>query len=233
MVVPYFSYEWTILLSVIIILIIAKIIFISYIVKKIRDDIKNYGNFRFNFMFGVFLFFSGLLISRIFFMIFDFYLTSFDPDLYYIVPNIFFWKAGIFIGQVCSSIFIFITDKNVLKFKFKGVLAYICLGVTLVQTFYPISNSEEFTIISTIGILTMALMMIIPIIFIYVGYKTPKIRFASYLMAIGMVIYFLGAILLSEFITQLGSRMIMYTISAIVKIIGLLFLVYGSTRFIF
>jgi len=225
--------EWTILLISIITLIVAKLLFTLYLGKRIYDKRKESGKIELDFRFAVFFFSLSFCIARIMFMYFDFFMTSFDPNLYYLSPNIIVWKLAILIAQSSIALLYFIVDLKVLKFKLKGIFAYIIMVITLIQVFYPVSSQAEFELVSTLGMIGQLLVIFVPLIFFYVGYKSPALRKTSYMVAIGILIFFIGGLILNGSIVSLiGSTVLAYFMSSILKIIGLLLFVYGSIKFV-
>jgi len=151
------------------------------------------------------------------------------------MPNILIWKSAILIGQIGISAFILIIDQKLLQFKFKGILAYFYIVITLIQVFYPVANSGDFYFISKIGVIASAVIIIViiavPLIFFYFGYKLAKLKQITLLTAIGIILYFIGNTILSESFVQMGSRVVFYFLSSILKITGFSCIVIGSIKF--
>ena len=117
-----------------IIIIITKISLGVYLYRREKkNENKNY------FIRGACFMMFMLAISRIFYFIFDFYLTKFDNSLYYISPNIWIWKVGNFLSAISAAYLLYVIDKKVMQFKFKGSFAYIVFIVSMVQFFYPVN----------------------------------------------------------------------------------------------
>jgi hypothetical protein len=111
------------------------------------------------------------------------------------------------------------------------------MGVTLFQVIYPVNNAADFALVSAAGMFGTLVLILIPIIFIYLGLKTPSIRFYTFLFVIGIISYFIGAILLSEFIIApmeiaygSGIRVAIHSLSLILKLIGIVLWVYIATK---
>jgi hypothetical protein len=82
------------------------------------------------------------------------------------------------------------------------------------------------------------IIIIIIIIFVYVGIQTPSIRKYAFIMAAGVLIYGLGANLVTETLVSslellLGPviRIILYLGFLILKTAGLLMMAYGVVKF--
>jgi len=232
------SFEYSILWILTIILIIAKGCFILYLVNKVHIRKKETGKLQIDFLFSVLIVIIGLFFARILYFYFDFYLTEFDPEKYYLIPNIFYWKTATFIAQFSVALFLLIFDKKVLKFRLKGIIFIIALAVALFQLFYPVKTAEDFAIISGAGMLVNFVFILPMIIFIYLGIKTPRLRASTFTFVIGLVIYFIGSMILSEIIiaplvASYGSsiRVVVFLISSILKIFGLILVIYGAAKF--
>ncbi|TXT60332.1 MAG: membrane protein of unknown function [Promethearchaeota archaeon] len=233
---PY-SLEYNVFLILTIILIVAKIFLNGYLLNKILKKTKEQGEFKIDFVFTIFLIVLGLLISRVIYFYYDFFLTFFNPDLLYIYPNVVFWKVATLIAGISQLVAVFFIDKILLKFKLKGIPAYILLIGRLIQFFYPINSAGDFRVASTIGTILMLIMIILPIIFIYIGIKMPQLRYYSILLAVGIIIYFIGSMIVSESIVAAfqgifgaGARIFISFTSITLKIGGLVMMIYSSTK---
>ncbi|MFW9971649.1 MAG: hypothetical protein ACFFDF_15745 [Candidatus Odinarchaeota archaeon] len=237
--IPY-SFEYNLLFTLTIILIIAKFSLTIYLAKRVFEKAKERGKFEINFVFGIFILMLGLLISRLIYFYYDFFLTLYDQALLHIMPNIIFWKIASFISSLSFISLIFIIDRKMLKFKFKGILAYFLLGVALFQLIYPVFTAEDFQLISAVGMLGLLVMILIPALFIYIGIKRPELRKISFIFVLGAVCYFLGSIIESEFIVAplqalFGAefRFVIFLMSLILKIGGLIIITSSSMKIYF
>lgn len=236
--IQLFSLEYNILFTLTIILILSKLFLTSFLLKRILDKTKERGEFKVDFIFSMFLILLGLLISRIIYFYYDFFLTLFNPELLYIYPNVMYWKVAGLIAGSTQAVAVFFIDRILLKFKLKGIPAYILLIGRIVQFFYPINNAPDFQIASSIGSILMFILIILPVIFIYIGVKTPELRYHSFLFVLGIILYFISSIIVSEFILApieaffgAGVRIIIPLISNLLKIVGLATMTYSSNKF--
>jgi hypothetical protein len=79
-----------------------------------------------------------MIISRIFYMIGDFFLTGYDYTRYTYFPAVILWKLGSTILTVGIIIYLLTVDKVILRNKFKGIFAYIAIIITFIAIIYPI-----------------------------------------------------------------------------------------------
>ncbi len=233
-----FTLEYNTLFTLTIILIISKLVLVLFLFKRILEKTKEREEFKFDFIFIIFVIFLGLLISRLIYFYYDFFLTLFNPDLLYVYPNVLYWKVANLISNMGQVIAIFLIDKVLLKFRLKGSLSYIFLAISLIQFFYPISTAEDFQIASSIGLFVVLIMIILPIIFIYIGIKTPQLRKYSFIFVLGIAFYFIGSMIDSEFIVSplqgiFGAqvRLVVFLTSILLKIAGLLIITYSGIKF--
>ncbi|MGQ4876369.1 MAG: hypothetical protein ACP6IY_20085 [Promethearchaeia archaeon] len=232
--------EYNLLFVLYIMLLAMKLILIIYLGKKViirrkEEDFKAY-----DFLFSVFVLMICAFISRLLYLYFDFVLTKFDSDTFYLVPNVIVWKLAGFIGSLGFAFVLFIIDKKILDFKFKGIFAYIIIATSLFILFYPVNNSKDFEFVSALGLIPNLIGSVIPIIFLYIGIKAPGLRKTAFLIAFGVIIYGIGANLVSEFILAplreiYGSQVVilMFFLFLVFKITGLIMVSYGTTKFSF
>lgn len=237
--IPY-SFEYNLLFTLTILLLISKFLLTIYLGSRVLKKRKERGKFEINFIFGIFILMLGLLISRLIYFYFDFYLTLYDQALLHIFPNVIYWKIASFISSLSFVILLFIIDRKMLRFKFKGFLAYFLLGVALFQIIYPVFTAEDFQLISAVGMLGSLVMVLIPALFIYIGIKRPELRKVSFIFVLGAVCYFFGSIIESEFIVAplqaffgVEFRFVIFLASLIIKISGLVIITSSSMKIYF
>ena len=238
MILDFNQNELDLFFTLTIILIITKAILATFLGYKIVQRKKQTGEFGFGFVFGVFALMICLLISRIVFIYFDFVLTKFDSSKLHLSPNVDFWRVGMFLILLGYSIFLFITDKKVLDFKFKGIISYILIAIALIIVIYPVSSASDFQFISTLSIGANVVAVIIPILFFYLARQESPYRMASLAIAMGVIFYAIGANLVVELLLinleqTFGSniRITFWFLSLIFKISGLSLFSFGVTKF--
>lgn len=238
---PITPLENTILFALTVILLIGKAIFAVYLGKTVYEKKNNLGYLELDFLFGFFIFIVSLFISRIFYMIFDSFLTQFDPSLQYLPENIIFWKLGCLFSGIGVTFILFIIERAIFKFKFKCIPSLFVLIANLVILFYPAYTLIDFQILSIILFISFSISLLIPITFIYNGIKYPEIRKVSILLGVGALIFFIGTASVSNIISDplkliFGENyeIIKYFPFFILKLIGLAIVSYYSTNlFIF
>lgn len=220
-----------------IILLGSKIIIALYLGLKIYQRKQETGEFSYGFIFAVFIMIICLFASRFFYMIFDFVLTRLDPSAFYLLPNNYFWKIAVVISAFGYAFVLFIIDRDILEFKFKGVLSYILFGVSLVIFFIPVNSEADFGLVSSLLFIINIIAIALPILFFYIGIKEEQYRSPAFLIAVGVIIYAIGANILVETIVAFfdnlvpGSRIFVYFLSLILKISGISLFAYGVSAF--
>jgi hypothetical protein len=229
------DYEIIFLLTLV--LIMVKVIMAIYLGARLHKG-KKENQVAPLFMSAIMLVMILWTISRVFFAIFDFFLTKFDTNMYGRFPDVWFWKFGALFASAGVIVVLWIVDKKILGNKFKGIFAIIMLASTILETLWPVSNFDEFQVASTIGLVGSLFALLIPILFLYIGIKTPGLRKTAFVLAFGIIIYTLGGGLVSAavidiFIAAGLSRTMVYLISTLMKIAGLVMVTIGATRFRF
>jgi hypothetical protein len=210
----------------------------GFLAFKIRQRTKERGEFKLDFIFGVFIMVVCLFVSRLILMIVDFYLVQFNSELYYLSPNIELWKIGNFIGMLGMAFLLWIVDRNVLKFRFKGILSYVYLIAGLIALLWPVATKRGYTFVSAIFMFSQLLTIILPIIFINLGIKVPALRDLAIIMALGILLYLSAVIIISDptmglfraFFGESAEIIVFFTFFTL-KITGLSMFTYGTAKF--
>ncbi|MHA1849059.1 MAG: hypothetical protein ACTSYS_06010 [Promethearchaeota archaeon] len=220
------------------ILLMVKIAVLTYLGLKIIKRKKEQKEFSYGFLFSVFIVFLCLLISRCFYMDFDFVLTRYDATIYYQLPNVLVWKIASAISQIGFAQLIFIIDYRLFHFKFKGIFAYGIAIILTIQFFYPVKNTGDFQIISAFNLFSNVIAIIIPAFFFYMGRKKSPYQVASWLIAIGVILYAIGSNIVIEALLKAidaispgNARIILHLVSLGFKISGLVMFSYGVVQF--
>ncbi len=238
---PITSFQNNVFFILTIILLIGKAILAIYLGKTLYEKRKNLGYLELDFLFGFFVFVVSLFVSRVFYMIFDSFLTQFDPYLQYLPENVIFWKLGCFFSSIGVAFILFIIERAIFKFKFKCIPSIFVLIANIIILFYPINTLIEFRIFSILLFASFFISLLIPITFIYNGIKYPEIRKVSLMLGVGALIFFIGTASVSQIVSDpfkafFGDEyeIIKYFPFFILKLIGLIIVSYFSTNlFIF
>lgn len=230
------DFEFNLFLVLTIIVIITKLALSPYLLKRVLNDKKKTGHLSYNFIFSLFILMVCLLISRLLFFYFDFILTRYDYDKYFIYPNIIFWKVAMFIAFLGYANLLFTIDKKAFDFKFKGILAYIIVASGLFILLYPINSNEDFNTVSMVFSMASLVGIVIPILFIIMGFKTQgDIRKGAFIFALGSILYLVSMNFVNTSVLELlgemfGSqiRTTMFFLYLVFKVSGLILLTYGS-----
>jgi len=225
------GYELPFIFTLVILLV--KFILIIFLATRIAKQRKQENAVAIAFLAGILFLVITLFISRIFYLIFDFVLTNFDMTTYAYFPNIWYWKTGSILSSFGIGVLLIIIDKKVMQFKFKGLFGIIVFITSCLQFFWPVNNIDDFTIVSDIGTIGGLCAFFIPILFFWIGAKTPGLRKTSFSVAFGTIIYVVGgAVVGATFINIFGlPPYVMYAMSTILKTIALLMITYGAIHF--
>ena len=208
-----------------------------FLLAKIAKRHQEQNVFALTFLGSVFLFMLLAAIARVFYMIFDYFQTGFNVDLYADVPNIWFWKIGSLLSSFGIVIIIWVLDKKILGNKFKGIFAIIMAVGVIFQFVYPVNDFADFQFVSTIGVVASLGAFLIPILFFYIGANTPGLRKIAYAIAVGAIIYTVGGAMVSATFIAIFNEVlgfttdIVYLISISMKVAGLLAIAYGGVHF--
>jgi hypothetical protein len=232
------SLEFNLFLILTITLLLGKLLLSLFLAFKVYQRTKEREKFKLDFIFGVFILMVSLFISRLILMVVDFYLVEFNSELYYQSPNIELWKSGNFIGMVGMAFLLWIVDKNVLKFRFKGTIAYIYLIAGFIALLWPVFTRFDYTVVSGIFMFSQLLTIILPVIFINLGLKVPSLRNLAFIMALGILIFLSGVLIVSDptmgvfkMVFGESSEVIVFFMFFSLKITGLSLFTYGTAKF--
>jgi len=112
--------------------------------------------------------------------------------------NLIYWRIASAITGLGVGFLLIVVDKRILSFKLKGILGYIVISSAILHLFYPIYTLNDFTTLSTIGTISGASILIVPIFFLYLGIKVPSNRRTAFLLALGSILYAIAALSISE-----------------------------------
>ncbi len=227
---------WELIFMLTLVIILVKLVLGIYLAVKVKRSKKEENPVAPVFIGAVMMLMFLWAISRILFTMFDFFLAQHDEDNY--VEWVWWWKFASLAASVGVIAILYIVDKKILSNKFKGIFAYIMLAGTILQVLYPVVIFSDFVIASTIGIIGSATSFLIPILFLYIGKKTPGLRRTAFTFAFGIIIYVVGSAFVSASIIPIFYAAGLnpdqvYLISTSMKVIGLLMVTYGTTRFRF
>lgn len=224
--------------TLMVIVLILKAVISIYIANKVIIKKKKIGKLEFDFLLAVLILFICLFFSRLLYFYFDFYLTELDSSLYYLHPNVDYWKMATFLSTFGFVVAIYVVDKDAAKFKFKGIPALILFIISLIKFFYPVNSIEDFNFISSFATIEAPFILIIPIIFTYIGIKGENLRKLSFIIVAAVLIYGGGGLIMGEHIAgplkeTYGeiALVYIYSIFALTKMVGLILLSYAFTKF--
>lgn len=232
------SFEFQLFFGMTLVILLFKLLLAIYLGKNVYDRKKNAGKLKIDFLFSIFILLIFLFISRLFFIYFDFFLTEFNEALYYQFPNYIYWKLGIIFSSIGIAFVLYIIDRKVYNFKFKGIFAIIVIIGIFMVIFIPINSAADFNTASFLVIFAQIGTVLIPLMFIYIAIKTPGLRKTALFIAFGFIFYGLAALLINEsFVTLMRDlfgpqiHVILFFLFMLFKIIGLGLITKGVTQF--
>lgn len=219
--------------------ILIKLILSIYIGLRIQKKKKEQGVMGLEFLTAVFVMIFTLFLSRIFYAFFDYYYTKFDMTLYAGEPQVWFWKIGQSIATLGQAYIIYILDKKILNFKFKGIISVLMVIGAVVTLVYPVHNLEDFNTLSIIGIIPMIGIIILPLVFISIARKSSgDIRKTAWMLVFGILLFVIGSLVINAgILTALQTAfnrpmdVYMYLVQTITKGIGICLIAYAATKF--
>jgi hypothetical protein len=232
-----FSTEFYTILYITIGVIIVKAI-LSFLLSKKALIAKKEGLQSFQFIGSIAILMICLVISRIFLVIFDFYLTRFDLTTYTINKNVWIWKIGGIFANLGLIPVSYIVDKKILQGKFKGILALWIFIWSIVVLVYPVNVFQDFEIASTFLMVSNLGALIVPGVFIkMIRDTTGTLKSYAILFLVGLIMYILAALIVNAAIlTRLntlfgqGIEITLYSLQAVFKIVGLVMFSFATTR---
>jgi hypothetical protein len=233
------SFEFQLLFVFSMCVLVFKLIIILFLGRQIVRKTKEDGYLTIDLFFGTFLLVVALFVTRIFLVYFDFYLTEFDPERYYLMPNILVYKIAQLITFLGILAIVFITETKVLELKTKGYISYALLVPALFLFFYPVNSAAEFAFYNLLNIMLMSTLAPIPLIYFYIGIKNPAYRKSSLLFATGVAVYVIGTVIVGEAIlssirSTFGpqSHLFVYFLNLVLKFVGLAMAAYGISNYV-
>jgi len=235
MILIFNSLELDITFILTLILLATKLFLTLFLGKEVIGKWKRLGYFEFDFLFAFFILISSLFISRIFYMIFDFFLTQ--NDITKFPQYILYWKLGGFLGVIGLIVVLTIIDKVIFKFKLYEIPSLLILGVFIFVLFYPVNTPKDFRFLHLLLIGSLSFTFLIPVMFFYIALRAPEIRKVSLILSFGVILYLIALIFINEFFLSpfeniFGSefRIIVFLIFIIIKLAGLILITYSSTN---
>ncbi|MEX2715457.1 MAG: hypothetical protein Q6370_004055 [Candidatus Sigynarchaeota archaeon] len=214
-----------------------KAFFMIYLAHLIILERKKEEKMPLAIFYGGFVMFVTLFISRLSYFIFDFVLTRFNVMEYTYFPNIVFWKVGTFSGAVVGLAILFPVERVILLNKTKSLLSFFLILTAIVQFLYPVrpGNNEDFTLVSSIGTFANLALLLIFIVFFWLGIVSPGLRKLVAVMIASVIIYSVGGLMVSAHIIivflPFMSRDVVYAVSISLKLIPLVGFYYVTINF--
>lgn len=223
-------------------IVAVKAVMLVYIEAKIRKRKAEGNELSVAFMRGTWVMILSLLLSRLCYMYFDFVVTRFDQTVYHVGDNEWTWKAGMLIVGLGMAYIVWVVDRKILSFKFKGIFSYIIIAGAIFQVLYPIETEGDFGFVSTVGILPNLGMLVIFVVFINIAIKTSgAVRRTATVLIFAMLFIAVAALLVNAgLITALDGALglvppasvdvYMYITQSIMKTVGITMLAVGASR---
>lgn len=197
-------------------ILFGSIFFLKYYQKEERN--KN------QLAFGIMFVLLG--IGRIILIVFDYFLTGLDQDLY--ETHQFTWKLATFFLLVGLGTLILVSEHAVWggkDFYLFSIVFGILTAISMI--IWDFKTSQAF------GTMAVVCAIFIPISYIYLAIKLPPMRKNIALIFIGFVIYGVALILMSVFLVDPASISIIYLVSACLQVPGIFIFGVGIKRMYF
>jgi hypothetical protein len=221
-----------------IMVIIVKFTIAAFIGRRVYIKAKAEKKRRFTFMGAALLLILCLGISRLLYFYYDFYLTEFNPDLLWVKPIVYYWQLATCISGYSSAFLLFVLERDIYRYKTCLIPTIAVIAVATFQLLYPINSKDDFTFISTIGIVGSLAMLLAIITFIYLAIKsTGLLRKVCIGLMIGIFFYAIAGLAMSENILSAidaaipGARTIIIGAVPMIKIISFIIIAWGAVNF--
>ncbi|MBD3227698.1 MAG: hypothetical protein GF329_05875 [Candidatus Lokiarchaeota archaeon] len=161
-----------------------------------------------DYFLGMVVFIVVHMISRIFYMLYDFYYINGSPY----VP---FWDIGAAIGAASVVFLLFAIERHMLK---KTKYLFTILSIITVVLYFVIYQYRDIVQLIMIPIVAI----VVPLIYVYTAIKsTGQIRKTSIIIAIGIIIFILGQAAHSINVWDIFTENIAFGLYYIISPIGL------------
>nr|MDO8084305.1 hypothetical protein [Candidatus Sigynarchaeum springense]MDO8119317.1 hypothetical protein [Candidatus Sigynarchaeota archaeon] len=213
-----------------------KLVMLIFMGVKIRRRRKEGLELAVNFLRAMWFLIFTFFLSRLLYMWFDFGLTHFDKAIYHLYVN--WWKVAQLIVSIGLAVLVFVVDRSILGFKFKGIFAYIIIAGSILTLLWPVYSETDFDTISTIGILPQLGLLIVLIVFLNIAIKTSgRVRRTAFIIIFASIMYAVAALVVNAgIITALkpvfgdNTDVLMYAIQSILKATGIIMMAVGAAR---
>ncbi len=179
-----------------------------------------------DFIGAIGMFFGFMALGRVLLVVFDYYLTMMDYNLY--EANFTFYKIAVDLQAIGLGFFLYIAERSLLHGNDKYIFL---IGYSLCQFLATIIL--DFNLSQSMITVAGLFVLFIPISYIYTAIKA-KGPFRTQLLFIisGVAFFSAGTLLLGESVMGLleplmGSRYAVHILTVILKIIGFALLYYG------
>lgn len=218
-------------------MVVIKAVMVVFVGIQRRKKIKE-GSMGIPFITAMFVLLLSMFLSRLSFMVFDFHFTKFDVSLYPLFPGVLFWRIGMLLSSIGMAYLVFITDRKILNFKLKGLIAYIVLGGGIFVLLFPINSSADFEFVSAVSIIPSAGLLLVLIVFLNIAIKTSgEVRKTAVIIIIAFIMYSISGIvvnagLIAALTAAIGQDvdLFMYLLQTGLKIVGILSMTWGAIR---
>lgn len=217
-------------------IVLVKLAMLIFMLVKIHHRKKEGLQLAVTFLRSMWFLVFTLLLSRLFYMWFDFGLTHFDEEVYF--QYVIWWKIAQFIVGIGLAVIVFVVDRNILQFKFKGIFAYIIIAGLFIMLFWPVYSKTDFDSMSIMSILPQLGMLIVFFVFLNIAIKaTGRVRTTAVIIIWAFVLYTVAALsvnagIISAIEPILGSntKIYMYAIQTLLKTAGIIMMASGASR---
>jgi hypothetical protein len=219
--------------------ILIKLILTIYIGYRIQLKKRETGVEGLEFIKAVMVMLFTLFLSRVFLTVFDYHYTKLDMNLYPYEPQIWFWKIGQVIATLGQAYVVFILDKKLFQFKFKGIISYLMIYGAIMLLIFPVHDLSDFEKISVLSVISMIGIAILPIAFINIALKSSgEIRKTAWMIVWGILLFIIGSIVINASILNALQEnfnrsfdVLMFLVQTITKGIGMMMIAYAGTKF--
>ena len=214
-----------------------KAIISMYIGSRIKIERANEEKVPLALFYASFFVCITMFTSQLCWLVGDYVFTRFEILLYTYYPAIQLLKSGDVLNMMGITALMFVIERVVLLKRTRYSFTVILLIITFIIFLFPVrpGNAEDFAVYSTIGMIPILPALFGPLVFIWLGIVTPKLRRLIWTFGFGYIIYQLAFVLVTspiiDILSAVISRDLIYTICASITIIGMLCIFYGTLKF--
>jgi small-conductance mechanosensitive channel len=152
--------------------------------------------------------------------------------------NANWWKIAQLIVGCGLAYIVFVIDRKILGFKFKGIFAYIIIAGSIIMIIWPVSTKDDFAAMSSMSILPQLGMFVVFFVFLNIARKSSgRVRKTAVIIILAFVLYTVAALLVNAGLVSAiqiafgeSAAIYPYILQSIFKTAGVIMMAVGASR---